>query len=262
MEYKHKEKLEGVRRSNIRKQYYLEFDSGVINRLFEQLLQKKGWYLDYSAFKNYNQRISNNTIEKKNDKTIKKPINIKLRPLSIKQELFRFKNWMQNQRYAASTIRSYINSLDSFFRYFNFKKVCEIDEISLFNFISEQFIPNRISISFQNQIISAIKTYYLKTRQIKLEFECIERPRKVIALPKVIPLQVIKARLEQINNLKHKIALSTIYGLGLRRSALLNLRISDISFDRNLIHIKNAKGHKDRTLPLPCSAKKAYHGLL
>lgn len=53
--------------------------------------------------------------------------------------------------------------------------------------------------------------------------------------------------LECMPNLKHKQALSMIYGLGLRRSELLNLRLQDIDSKRMLVKILNAKGNKDRS---------------
>jgi len=44
--------------------------------------------------------------------------------------------------------------------------------------------------------------------------------------------------------------LMTCYGLGLRRSEVLDLRINDIDGGRRLVHIKNAKGNKDRIVPI------------
>lgn len=44
--------------------------------------------------------------------------------------------------------------------------------------------------------------------------------------------------------------LSLIYSCGLRRSELLNLKPTNIDSKRNLIHIKQAKGKKDRIVPL------------
>ncbi|MCD6178282.1 MAG: tyrosine-type recombinase/integrase [Bacteroidales bacterium] len=260
--HNHIEKLEGIRWSKNRKQYFIEYDSTIINRIFNHIKQKKSWYLDYSAFVTHKNENTDEEVKNTFSRSRKKPnkalIALKKKPLSKEQEqeLIKFKNWMQNQRYAKNTVDTYLNHLDSFFRFFNDKEVDIIGEEELFRYNSEFIIPNHISSSFQNQTISAIKTYYLKMRGIQLEFERTERPRKTQELPKVIPIQIIKQNLEKISNLKHKMALSTIYGLGLRRSELLNLRISDISFDSNLVHIKNAKGFKDRTLPLPKQLKK------
>ena len=56
----------------------------------------------------------------------------------------------------------------------------------------------------------------------------------------------ISSIFEKIENLKHKSILYTIYSGGLRISELVNLKISDIDSERNLITIRDAKGKKDR----------------
>ena len=61
----------------------------------------------------------------------------------------------------------------------------------------------------------------------------------------------IKLLLDNTNNIKHKAILATIYGMGLRISEALNLKINDIDGKRMIVHIKNAKGKKDRIVMLP-----------
>ena len=48
------------------------------------------------------------------------------------------------------------------------------------------------------------------------------------------------------NNLKHRCIIKLLYSAGLRRSELINLKITDIESDRMLIKISCAKGNKDR----------------
>ena len=49
--------------------------------------------------------------------------------------------------------------------------------------------------------------------------------------------------------------LIVIYALGLRSGELINLRVSDIYSDRSQVHIRTAKGKKDRILPFPDSLR-------
>jgi site-specific recombinase XerD len=77
-----------------------------------------------------------------------------------------------------------------------------------------------------------------------------KRPRTEKKLPKVIDGEYIKSQLSKIGNLKHKSILTLTYSVGLRVSEVVNLKISDIDSKRMLIHIKNAKGRKDRIVPL------------
>jgi integrase/recombinase XerD len=66
----------------------------------------------------------------------------------------------------------------------------------------------------------------------------------------VLGKQEIKAIIEAPTNLKHRAMLSLIYACGLRRSELLNLSLSDVLSDRNLLFIRQSKGKKDRVVPI------------
>ena len=48
------------------------------------------------------------------------------------------------------------------------------------------------------------------------------------------------------NNVKHRCILMLIYSAGLRRSELIDLKISDIDSERMVVNILGAKGKKDR----------------
>ena len=77
-----------------------------------------------------------------------------------------------------------------------------------------------------------------------------KRPKPEKKLPRVIDGEFIKERLFKIENIKHKSILTLTYSVGLRVSEVVNLKIEDIDSKRMLIHIKNAKGRKDRVVPL------------
>lgn len=60
----------------------------------------------------------------------------------------------------------------------------------------------------------------------------------------------IRKILNAHKNLKHRTMLSLIYACGLRRSELLNLKISDVDSHRGLLIVRQSKGKKDRVVPL------------
>ena len=165
-------------------------------------------------------------------------------------EINKFKKWLIQKRYSTNTINIYIHMLKIFFSYYPNKLISEISSIDLVQFNYEFVIQRKYSISFQNQMINAIKLFYVKNHEIVFDLSKIERPIKARSLPKVIAKTDIQHMLEGMRNLKHKTALSMIYGLGLRRSELLQLRLVDIDSKRMLVYILNAKGNRDRTLPL------------
>ena len=89
--------------------------------------------------------------------------------------------------------------------------------------------------------------YGLDRKYDKVSFK---RPKPEKKLPRVIDGEFIKERLFKIENIKHKSILTLTYSVGLRVSEVVNLKIEDIDSKRMLIHIKNAKGRKDRVVPL------------
>jgi integrase/recombinase XerD len=107
-----------------------------------------------------------------------------------------------------------------------------------------------LSISQQNQIINSIRFLYKEVLGKKYDKVSFKRPRSEKKLLKVIDGDYIKYQLSKIVNLKHRAILTLTYSVGLRVSEVVNLKIEDIDSKRMLIHIKNAKGKKDRIVPL------------
>lgn len=166
-------------------------------------------------------------------------------------EVDKFIMWMKQKRLSENTIKTYSNCLEIYFRYYQKYPIEDLGTRELEKFNSEFILENKYSSSTQNQYISAIKTYFLKMRKIQLELSHIERPVKSRPLPKVISRQDIEAMLSKTANIKHKLALTMIYSLGLRRSELISLKLNDINYNRMTVQIINSKGRKDRDLPLP-----------
>jgi site-specific recombinase XerD len=104
--------------------------------------------------------------------------------------------------------------------------------------------------SQQNQVINSLKFLYTKVLNRKYGKVDFKRPRKEKKLPRVIDSKILKAKILAIPNIKHRAILALAYSDGLRVSEILNLKLTDIDSQRMLILIKNAKGRKDRFVPL------------
>lgn len=83
--------------------------------------------------------------------------------------------------------------------------------------------------------------------------------KRAIALPSLkrdtkLPVILNRAELKELFNapqlLKQRIVLTLIYSAGLRGQEAVNLKISDIDFERKTIHIRQSKYKKDRIIPL------------
>jgi len=166
------------------------------------------------------------------------------------EKINQFKLWLQSKRYSANTIKTYSEALKTFLFYFTEKSFSEVDNQDIILFNNHYIIQNNLSASFQNQIVNAIKLFYKSVENKQLDLDLIHRPKRAKTLPNVLSKEEVKLILNAHSNIKHKMMLSLMYSCGLRRSELLNLKLTDIDSKRNLIIIKQAKGKKDRIVPL------------
>ena len=153
------------------------------------------------------------------------------------------------RRYSHSTIRTYKSMLRDFFKYYHYQNVEDFDREEIRNYLIH-LINQGYSRSMQNQAINAIKFFYEQVLDYPKTYYSAERPKREIKLPTVLSLPEVRSILDQVKNIKHKTLLMIIYSSGLRISEALNLMISDIDSERMLIHIKGAKGKKDRMVIL------------
>ena len=65
-----------------------------------------------------------------------------------------------------------------------------------------------------------------------------------------------------IDNQKHKLMVSLGYAAGLRVSEVVNLKVKDIDLEELIIHIKDAKGKKDRITVFPKKLKNNIQNLI
>ena len=82
------------------------------------------------------------------------------------------------------------------------------------------------------------------------------KPKRNKTLPEILTKEEIKKMIDFTLNIKHKLILKVLYGCGLRVSEITGLKKEDINFNEDLIHIRLAKGKKDRFVKIPESLKE------
>ncbi|PIT90578.1 MAG: integrase [Candidatus Komeilibacteria bacterium CG10_big_fil_rev_8_21_14_0_10_41_13] len=96
-----------------------------------------------------------------------------------------------------------------------------------------------------NLVISALKFYYQDFLKRKIFFN-LKRPRREGYLPVVLSRREILLVINSLDNLKHKLIISLMYGSGLRVSEVVNLKAGDFDLDKGLLMVRGGKGAKDR----------------
>jgi integrase len=77
------------------------------------------------------------------------------------------------------------------------------------------------------------------------------RPPKTSRLPDIVSIEQVQSILDHTRVLSYRVLFFTLYSLGLRLGEGLALSVADIDADRMRVQVRNAKGNRDRFVPLP-----------
>lgn len=166
------------------------------------------------------------------------------------------------RRYSYNTVSAYRNALIGVFYFYKTISPEALRAEYVQTYILDRIKNYKISTSVQNNIINSYKAFSELVLKRPKEYLEIPRPRKYKKLPGVLSKNEVVRLFKATPNLKHKLALLLIYSSGLRVSELINLLKSDVSIDRQAIHIRRTKSRQDRYVPLAKSVipylKKYY----
>ena len=158
------------------------------------------------------------------------------------------------RKYNRRTIKLYLHYNEELLKFSN-KTSYQISNDDVRDYLYYLSEKKNASASTLNIVINALKFYYGEVLKREFVYE-ITRPKKDKKLPAVLSPEEVSGILSSVNNIKHKLILMLIYSAGLRVSGVVKLKPEDIDAERKLIHIKGAKGRKDRYTMLSDVAMK------
>lgn len=92
--------------------------------------------------------------------------------------------------------------------------------------------------------------FLLKAEGLPYEFLRLPGIGRSNKLPVILSRQELWAMLQAAQLLKHKLLIGLLYGCGLRCMEVRSIELKHLDFDRQLLHIVQSKGNKDRYVPL------------
>lgn len=112
-----------------------------------------------------------------------------------------------------------------------------------------------------NLALNAIKFFYrdVVKSPVRIDISFAKEPRR---LPVVLSRAEIEKLITGIQNSKHRLMVSLAYGAGLRVSECVALRVKDVDLNERVLHIKQAKGLKDRVSVLSEKIIDGLHNLM
>lgn len=162
----------------------------------------------------------------------------------------RFKQFLKNRRYSEQTIKTYTQRIFDFLSFYGSKNIVLIDNEDVQYYNYHRIVKLGLSTVVQNQFMAALNLFLATVHETKIDIEKVVRAKKKRKLPVVFSKQEVQKIMNSTQNQKHKTLLYIVYACGLRRGEVGLLRIEDLHTDRKLMLVRNAKGSKDRYVPL------------
>lgn len=177
-------------------------------------------------------------------------------PLNKVQEeaLAALQQKLEIARYSPRTIDAYLNATKHFFLHFPGKHPNDIHTEDIETYQHHMATVRKVSNSHLNQVVNAVRYYYMNVLNDAKRVTFIERPRQERKLPTVLSEAEVTALLRAVENEKHRCILMLIYSAGLRLSELIGLELRDVAVDREQLLIRGGKGNKDRITLLSSKA--------
>jgi site-specific recombinase XerD len=161
----------------------------------------------------------------------------------------------------ASTIKTYKNELNLFFRFIN----CEIEDIT--PSIIRAYLANLNTTRKSSFGAFAVLRIFFNWYWDEYDLDIKNPIKKVkVSVPKVNPKQpfsdndikklLMVASIEK-NNLRNTAIINVMLDTGLRSFELINLNIENVDFDNNSIYILRGKGNKTRVVLFGIETAKA-----
>jgi len=161
-------------------------------------------------------------------------------------------DYLMAMNYSHNTIKNYTQAFLLFLRRHQYQNPDSLEHRDIVRYLAAM-MEDGLSSSTAHMLVNSLLFYYRHVLK-KSPFEItIPRPKKEKKLPQVLTMAECLGIFKAINNPKHKLLMLLGYGAGLRLNEIVTLEWQDIHFEEFKIHIKGAKGHKDRLVMLPYS---------
>lgn len=179
--------------------------------------------------------------------------------MNIVYELSQTERELRIRGYSRASIKSYLHGIKEYLAYKGSDPRGYNSE-NIKDYLA--FLERRnLAPETRNLALNAIKFYYRHVVRIRTDV-VLHTARKNRRLPVVLSRNEVAAIIAAAHNPKHRLLLAIAYGSGLRVSEVVGLRVGDLDLNELIIHIKGAKGNKDRITVFPKSVVEDIRGAI
>ena len=156
------------------------------------------------------------------------------------------------RQYSIRTERAYREWLARYIAFNAMQDPAMLEPSVMANYLEHLVVKRNVASSTQSQALNALVFFYKQVLGTEIAdigvFRHSRKPRK---LPVVLTRDEVTCLLRAIDNPERQLMVNLLYGCGMRLMECIRLRVLDVDFGYQHIIIRNAKGGKDRVVPLP-----------
>lgn len=153
------------------------------------------------------------------------------------------------RRYSDKTVHEYLRCAIQFAAYF-MRPPEQMGEPELHAFLLHLLHQKPEAEATHKMYVAALKFLYGITLDRPEVAKRLPWPKVVSKLPDILSSGEVQAVLDAVPSLKCRAVLMTLYGAGLRISEACSLKTTDIDKARQVIHVRDGKGGRDRVVML------------
>lgn len=157
---------------------------------------------------------------------------------------------LQLHGYAERTQQCYIAAVALLANFFN-RPPDQLSDEELRHFFLHQINERQAARSTIRQYLCGIKFFFETTLGRPMPALDLVKPRKRMKLPVVLSVAEVRTVLALVRHPVAQMALGLIYACGLRLAEGRQVRVADLDGERRLLWVRDGKGGKDRSVPLP-----------
>ncbi|MCP5206756.1 MAG: integron integrase [Hahellaceae bacterium] len=155
------------------------------------------------------------------------------------------------KNYSIRTESTYTHWLNRFFNYTQVKNYDALSNKDVLDYLSYLALDREVAPATQAIVLNAISFYFKAVLDRDLgDVRQFVKSRPRTKVPVVLTTQELSRILDELNGVQ-SLLVQLMYGCGLRLMEAVRLRVQDIDFGYQQIIIRNAKGNKERVVPLP-----------
>ncbi|MBK1877203.1 integron integrase [Pelagicoccus mobilis] len=156
-------------------------------------------------------------------------------------------------QYSGKTLSTYRHWVRAFRDYLEEKDPGSVTAADAAKFFTHLAVDRKVVAATQNQAFNSLLFLFAKVWDRPFKgFDGVVRAKRSNYIPTVLSRKEVDLVLDKASH-PMGLIMRMMYGCGLRLSESVNIRINNLCFETGLLTIRNGKGNKDRTVPLPRS---------